>query len=288
MDHRLRSALERVAQEHLPPDVAEQWLALLRPAVALTAAEDEQPVVARFGGDPVLPADAEWPTWPGHGPLSFVGEVDLAALSSLGLDVSVPLPAHGRLLAFYFDGSYDDFEGLIGPWDPSSQAGARLLHLPDADGSCRPRQAPERVESWPERMFTAQQTVTAPPVDHPVVSRTFRGPDQDDDAWALHPVQAEAFWESLDEVGHGSGEEPHHQLGGWALPVQGPVELEVAEVSAPEADQEDEARRWTLLLQVDSEEGAQWGDWGALYWLARHDDLTAGDLSRTCFTWQCA
>lgn len=42
-----------------------------------------------------------------------------------------------------------------------------------------------------------------------------------------------------------------------------------------------------LLFQVDSFEGALWGDVGTLYWLARPEDLARGDLSDTRFVVQC-
>jgi uncharacterized protein YwqG len=51
-----------------------------------------------------------------------------------------------------------------------------------------------------------------------------------------------------------------------------------------------EAARWRPLFQMDSDDDldAMWGDAGMLYWLARPEDLNAGDLTRATFTWQCA
>ena len=51
-----------------------------------------------------------------------------------------------------------------------------------------------------------------------------------------------------------------------------------------------EQARWTLLAQVDTDNraGMMWGDCGALYWLARHEDLSGGQVTNTSFTWQCA
>ena len=53
---------------------------------------------------------------------------------------------------------------------------------------------------------------------------------------------------------------------------------------------DNEARRWELLLQVDTDDelGMMWGDVGVLYWMARPDDLATGDLSKISFTWQCS
>jgi uncharacterized protein YwqG len=52
----------------------------------------------------------------------------------------------------------------------------------------------------------------------------------------------------------------------------------------------DEARRRELLLQVETDDSLSivWGDCGTLYWLARPDDLAAGDLTQITFTWQCS
>lgn len=88
---------------------------------------------------------------------------------------------------------------------------------------------------------------------------------------------------------------PQHRIGGYADPVQGSVEFEVArsETAGGAAYDGDarsaEARRWTLLAQFDTDEAADmtWGDCGALYWLIRPDDLAAGRFDTTRFTMQC-
>lgn len=76
--------------------------------------------------------------------------------------------------------------------------------------------------------------------------------------------------------------------------MQGPVESEVAEVALagtkPSPDElAAEAARWSLLVQLDSDDSidAMWGDAGMLYWLARPAELAAGNLEGTLFTWQC-
>ena len=102
--------LRRLAALHLDDDVARRWLALLRPAVRLLECAPGRDTVARLGGQPVVPMGFEWPVWEGHGPLSFIGEVDLDALTRAGLRLDIKLPTTGRLLLFYFDGSYDHFE----------------------------------------------------------------------------------------------------------------------------------------------------------------------------------
>lgn len=282
--------LERLARALLPAEIADRWLTLLRPAIRLVPAADDDLVVARLGGHPQLPDDVAWPVWDGHGPLSYVGEVDLAALAKLGLDAGIPLPSNGRLICFYFDGSYDNFEGIVGTWDTASLAGARMLYVENGQAA-RPRQAPERVVVFDERPLTGRQIVTAPNWEHPALNRAFDIPDEDE-SWVEHPVNAGAFIEAV--WGRHDENEPKHQLGGWADPDQGPVEHEVAQAALDLGEVYDdprierEAERWTLLLQVDSDgTDMMWGDVGKLYWLARHEDLDAGNLAEVSFTWQC-
>lgn len=51
----------------------------------------------------------------------------------------------------------------------------------------------------------------------------------------------------------------------------------------------EEARRWTLLAQIDSDREAdlRWGDVGTPYWLIHPEDLAARDFGAARFTWQC-
>ncbi|WP_109507900.1 YwqG family protein [Nocardioides speluncae] len=262
---------------------------MLRPAIQLTTAHPGDPIVARIGGRPRLPTDVEWPEWDGHGPLSFIAEVDLGALAQLGLDAGIPLPKQGYLSCFYFDGTYDENAGIVSVQDTDSMAGARMLHL-EGDGVRRARRAADRVPVFEERLLTGQQIMTAPSYEHRTLVEAFGTPGQDYDEWLAHPINAEPFTKALAEM-RGDGE-PLHQIGGWAAPEQEPVELDAAHAalelgsSWDDARVEREAERWTLLLQVDSDGDMCWGDVGKLYWLARHDDLAADKLTDTAFTWQ--
>ena len=261
--------LARLVHARLGPDDAARWLALTRPAIRLTPAVGGDPVAATLGGRPCVLEDFEWPGGAGHGPLAFVGEVDLAAVAATGLDPGLALPTEGRLLAFYFDGSYDDFDGVVGPWDAESLAGARLVHLPGDRTGCRDRAAPDRVLEFGPQALAARPTTTFPDAEHPVWEEVDLVVDDDELA------------EQLGALLEGA---PQHQVGGWAAPLQGPVELEVAE----EGD-EGEALQWRPLLQVDSDAASDmmWGDVGRLYWLTRSGDTGAADLDRVSFTWQC-
>src|SRR5258706_14786932 len=89
---------------------------------------------------------------------------------------------------------------------------------------------------------------------------------------------------------------PVHQVGGYAHPIQGPVEYEVAlatlggKIARKDPTFEQEARAWKLLVQIDSDEGAKmmWGDVGMLYWMMRPRDLVTRAFDAASFTWQCS
>ena len=280
--------VEAIAAAHLPDGIKERWLGLLRPAIHLIPAADASPVVARLGGVPDLPTDAAWPTWSGHGPLAFIGEVQCTVAAQFEIDLSIP--SSGRLLFFYFDGSYDNFATTVGTWDAATLQGARAIHVPD-DVPCMPVPTPVGVCTYPERRFAGRTIVTAPGWEHPDLRDAFLSSHDDDRSFLDHPVNGDAFNDALHERHAG----PVHQVGGYADPVQGPVENEVALAAlnneTPYGDPrlDAEARRWELLLQVDTDEALDmmWGDCGVLYWMARPDDLAVGNLSEMSFTWQC-
>lgn len=290
------ATLTRIARAHLDADVAERWLAMLRPGVRLVPAGRADNVIARIGGRPVVPSDFEWPVWEGAGPLSFVAEVDLEALAAEALDPGVELPTQGRLLAFYFDGSYDNFESIVGTWDRTTLAGARLVHLAEPQATGAPMAPPDGVAEFGEQIMSGRQITTHPGWEHHLLRAEFGAEDWDFQTWRAHPIQGEAFNEALFALDE--GDVPRHQIGGWADPVQGPVELEVAQAAIAEenpygsAAHIAEALQWRPLLQVDSDDASQmmWGDVGTLYWLGRDSDGELGELGElglVSFTWQC-
>jgi uncharacterized protein YwqG len=120
----------------------------------------------------------------------------------------------------------------------------------------------------------------------------FRAPGEDLRSFLKHPVNDDGFMEALGELETG----PVHQVGGYARPIQGPVEYEVAlaalggKIARKDPSLEREARSWRLLAQIDSDERAtmMWGDVGMLYWMMRPSDLLARSFNAASFTWQCS
>lgn len=268
-----RAFLERVATACLPHDVATRWLRLLRPAAHLVPAGPDDVVVARLGGLARVPDGFEWPSWEGHGALSYLAEIDLGALHASGVEFDVVLPRYGRLLFFYFDGSLDGGAELVMAGEGTLD-GMRVVHLDSPDEDTE-RQRPNGHYDYPLQLLTAVGMTTVPDSDHPAVRHAFDALELPWSAWQSHPLNGDAFREALWSL----QPETRHQIGGWPCAVQGPVEMEVSDVPLD----------WTLLLQLDSDNISEmmWGDVGTLYWLTRTKTASAKDLGEISFTWQC-
>ncbi|PJE94479.1 DUF1963 domain-containing protein [Streptomyces carminius] len=90
---RLRPFRTEAIARGIPADDVERWLDTARPCAMLTR-DGDGPVVGRFGGPLLLPADVPDPAHP------FVASIDLAALPAGATDL--PLPPEGHLLLFAF------------------------------------------------------------------------------------------------------------------------------------------------------------------------------------------
>src|SRR6266480_5550183 len=152
-------ALVTLARRHLPPAVAARWTALLRPGLRLQAIDQDAPGAVQLGGLPHLPDDVGWPRWKGNGPLSFIAAIDCAHLPSQRLDIS--LPESGLLLLFYRNPELDDFQPVIEPRTPQTQAGARIVYVP-AGTPTTEREAPAGIKPYPRVRLTAEPIITGP------------------------------------------------------------------------------------------------------------------------------
>ena len=103
MRDRLSPFRDKAIARGIPADDVERWLATARPCATLTRGGDG-PVVGRFGGPLLLPADTPDPAHP------FVASIDLAALPADATDL--PLPPDGRLLLFAFPETEGDDETM--------------------------------------------------------------------------------------------------------------------------------------------------------------------------------
>jgi len=284
------SPVAQAGRQYFSEQDAETWAGLLRPGFQLRALESEGSVAAYLGGDPLLPEEVEWPVWEGHGPLHFVGAVDCGQVPSQELDI--PLPASGQLLFFYFDGLGDS---SVTATDPDSVSnGTRVIYIP-AEAEIAPRTAPEGAAPYPRLLLSGEVIATAPDNENAALIAAFGDPD-DPSGYCDYPTtdpNGSGFWEAL--TAYRRDHQPHHQIGGYALPVQGAVEREGAQVVYPGEDEAaiDARKQLTsqlvLLAQIDSDSrsGMNWDDAGRLYWMITREDLAAGRFDKATFTWQC-
>jgi hypothetical protein len=289
------SDLAQAGRQYLDAEAADAWAKLLRPAFRLRALASGEAVVGYLGGDPLMPADVEWPQWEGQGPLAFVGAIDCGALPVEELDL--PLPSDGALLFFYFDGQVtpdDDSadKATVDYWRPeSTRGGSRVVYVP-ADAEMAQRSAPEPITAYPMVPLGGELIATRPDLDHPAFRAAFGDPYDPAAPPSSAAVVGDQFSSALDEIRRGRA--PHHQIGGYALPIQSSAEIEAGYGRFPGNDpQAAEARtrlagQLTLLAQFgsDSAAGMSWGDAGMLYWLIDPEDLAARRFEAALFTWQ--
>ena len=280
------------ARAHLPQPFADQWIGLLRPAVVfpLPPAAPQDPAL-RHGGDPQLPGDVDWPMLEGYGPMTFVAELDCAALAAVGgVDL---LPESGHLLFFCADYRYEgadqdeDWWRRMTPWTQG-----RVIHVP-AGVPRRVRQTPDDLEPLESDERLAEVASTPPSLAYEWAERYFgsaavelierqreatrRG--RQDGMTEIYPLWANDFGLGLHSM------RCYVQTGGHSYSVQRPLEIGAARhalerrgVIDPSADALlDEAEHWRVLLQdvID--------DIPVGYWLLRDDDLKARRFDRAYF-----
>lgn len=284
--------LVAVARATLPSAVADKWTGLLRPAIRLRRAESAEQPVAQLGGSPALPNGSAWPRSDAGQPLGFVAGIDLSRLLVGRLDVA--LPVEGTLLLFYRDPLEDLPEvaqGVAGPLPELRPPAARVLHVA-AGVATTVRPAPPGAATYRAVPLAGEQIVTGPDWEHPALAQAVAGLSDADRAFMADPFNSDPFRiEMSDRIDH-----PRHRVGGYADPVQGSVEMDVAQqrlggrVSYSDPALYDQAGQWTSLVQIDSDDDAEmmWGDCGCLYWLMRPDDIAARRFDAAEFTLQCS
>lgn len=176
--------------------VVEQTHALAAPTISLRPEPQVDTVLvgtSRLGGDPDLPAGTPWPLRDGR-PLSFVGQVDLSAVTPH--DAEGLLPTTG-LLSFFYDVEES-------PWgfDPADRGGWAVVHTPDPSQLER-REAPvELTESFPDSVTL----VPALTLTYPESLGSL--------AALLDEEEQDIYWEVLAESG------PSHRILGPAVAIQ--------------------------------------------------------------------
>jgi uncharacterized protein YwqG len=236
-----------------------------------------------LGGSPPDYDGFTWPKKEGR-PLSFIACIDLSEVADRS-DIRW-LPKGGHLLFFY------DVEEQPWGFDPKDSNGWKVNYVSDSVSFIGESSPPDGLSSDYRlpRKYVAFQKISLPPSwDHPDVA-----------SLELDDSEIDKYVEFRSEL---FGQEPHHQMAGYADPIQGAeMELECQLVSnglycgdssgyeAPRAKELAEgASDWRLLLQVDSDEelDAMWGDGGMLYFWVRQQDAQNGNFERSWLVLQC-
>lgn len=153
-----------------------------------------------------------------------------------------------------------------------------MVYVP-ANAPVLPTDAPPALEAFPRVELTADTAQSAPDLWLPQARRALLG---DARHWP-HPRDTPAELKPFVRAFGRLRTRIDHQIGGHAVPVQGPVGYEIANATLGgmqawgDRPLDQEAERWVLLAQFGSDSDAKmtWGEEGALYWLIRSEDLAA-------------
>lgn len=245
-------------RELLPEELAEPFIALARPAVRLSQAEEGETVVGRLGGLPRLPEGVPWPS-PGED-MQFLAELDCAALA--GYESGLDLPAEGSLLFFAH-------------WECTS---AHVILLPPGVERVPDREVPVSGDAWvyPEVPLAGETVATWPT----------RGHDElvglGDDFWHRIVGDGEVFETLLHDFAE-ADRALAHQIGGYSDALHSPIEAEGARAAGltwKDPGFAAEAAQWVNLLQLDEDNEMIFGDGAILTFGIRRDRLAARDFSQ--------
>ncbi len=230
---------------------------------------------SKLGGAPELDAAVPWPTSLRGEALPFLAQLDLAEARAQGGPEW--LPAEGFLYVF-------------APGAGWSRGDWAVIHRSDRasprdDGTSKP---------FTERRIDFTPAPSLPSLDWL---------DIDLETLDVEGHDLDRLAEMPDE--HLPEDQPHHRIAGYPGEIQsGPMAL----ICQLESDGQDwerilketapdiltkaharAARRWRLLLQIDSDDALKmsWGDRGRLYFFVPEREARAGDFSAVWMIWQC-
>ncbi|MBB5958209.1 hypothetical protein FHS29_004817 [Saccharothrix tamanrassetensis] len=266
---RLAPFREEALKRGIPATDVERWIGIARPCATLASSGDG-PVVGRFGGPVLLPADASDPWFP------HVATLDCAALPPEATDLA--LPSDGHLLLFAFPDISDSGPGSMGTaaYVPAGAAVEERARNPYFYG-----EIPDYhriTDAFPEGPLRLTVNVSLP----------YHGAVEIPEDPYLAPLPGHPHSEQLRDVwlevcGDIATNGPL-QVGGYALEECIDVDPVVSASS--------------LLDESDGGTGAeQWGDWvlladwytdirglegATVHWVIRREDLAAQRFDRVC------
>ncbi|WP_299533239.1 DUF1963 domain-containing protein [uncultured Streptomyces sp.] len=262
----------------VPAEDVERWLATARPCLTLTPADEEGgPVVGRFGGPLLLPADAPDPVHP------HVASVDLAALPAGATDL--PLPPDGHLL--FFAALEPDGVGPAGGVVHVAAGTAVTPRDPHAWNTAHAADDDKVFADYPQGPLRAKADVSLP-------YHQFVVPPGEREALYLpeHPRCSDLVevWEDTQDRIAPSGP---LQIGGYA--DEEAVEFDPVDIAASTAAEAVEAGHWDGPVSADAADWVLLADWYAgrhvrnregstVHWVIQREDLAAHRFERVFTT----
>lgn len=262
--------------------VASQLTDALEPSVSIQTAplaDDAIPVGAsKFGGQPDVPVDFEWPLWNGA-PLSFLGQINLANITQYACTAALPPTG---LLSFFYDPEQSTWG--FDPKDRGSWS-VRLTSNSDLQRATFPAGLPDHARYTPCQL-TFSDSMT--PISWQ--SDTIEKLELSDEELDLYMD----LMESEDSLRHhlfGLPQEVQNEMqlkcqlvsnGIYCGDLEGYEDTRVPMLKPGAAD-------WRLLLQIDSDDNAgwMWGDSGRLYFWITNDSLQSRKFENIWMILQC-
>ena len=248
-------------------------------AIYMELEEDGAEGFCKMGGAPELPVGMAWPRKPDGTPLSFIAQIDFAEIHPYDLDGR--LPESGKLW-FFYDCSDD---GMPWGFDPADADGFRVIYAEHAE--LEPAEVPDDLEvTFDEAGLSFESRLDLLSTDSDIC-----------DDLDLPDEEMDDYFDWLEER-----EGACNKLLGHSDNIQGGMELECEYVThglycgdpsgyqkAKALGLHKNAARWTLLMQVESNEdiGMMWGDLGRLYLWITEEDLQARRFDKCWLILQC-
>lgn len=283
-------------------ELTELLNSLKRPGIGLAFKKTEEalaPNASKFGGNPYLPADFEWPYYEGdtiedegeyvNRPLTFLLQVNLADVAQF--DTEQLLPRTGMLYFFY------EYASMKWGIEPDDNGCAKVYYY-----DCPVEQLKETP--LPDDYF---DTVMDEGDELPELAVVFTKRDSVPDIYEVEDYQGlecdfdeyeEAREKALGRSREGEDCYDSSQMLGYAEIVQSSMLLDCEEMTtcvkkgvkklklskAERKEMFERSKEWTLLLQLScvSDRGdfyLDWVDGGQLYFYIRKEDLKAGNFN---------
>ncbi|MFC2689618.1 Protein containing DUF1963 [Propionibacterium freudenreichii] len=280
--------------------------AVQKNAIKLDFGADPEPGEAgqsRLGGRPDVPRDFEWPRFQdkdddsadANRPLTFLAQVNLA--DATRYDTEGLLPTAGVLSFFY------EMETQEWGFDPRDKGSARVFFFEDP-ATLRPASAPDDLDDWfPDGQAISYRNM----VDLPAWLGFTELPEEVRRTNPLPVPLTDIEWEDYDAMReeYGAPSEGDDavttKLLGHPDVVQNPMEAECEMVTRGMADGaegeeisqelrddiEKASRDWTLLFQMGTDSGLEFGDVGHINYWIKKQDLARRDFDKAWLILQC-